>query len=93
MTYPDPNLVPGEQVPTSKAEANASTPTPPAAVRDRLGIGPAEMAALLGMSENGYGLWEKGTRRPGGPAYKLLALMDAQPRDMLSRLRELNSAG
>ena len=91
MTDPDPSLVPSEQVPAPNGDADTSAPTAPGAVRDKLGIDLAEMAALIGMSESGYRLWEKGTRRPGGPAFKLLALMDTQPRDMLSRLRELNS--
>ena len=53
----------------------------------------AQLGGIGTGAYDGEKMFDKGTRRPGGPAYKLLALMDAQPRDMLSRLRELNSAG
>ncbi|KUJ76213.1 hypothetical protein AVO45_12930 [Ruegeria marisrubri] len=59
----------------------------PVEVREKAGLSVSEMAELIGMSESGYRMWEKGMRQPGGPAFKLLALLDAQPRDMVARLQ------
>ena len=47
----------------------------PKTVRDMAGLSEAEMARLMGMSKYGYTAWENDTRRPGGPAYRLLALI------------------
>ena len=44
------------------------------------------MATLFGMSEFGYGLWENRTRRPGGPAYGLLFLLNKNPCDVIVQL-------
>lgn len=59
----------------------------PESVREKLGLDSAEMAELIGMSEFGYRSWEMGNRRPGGPALKLLALLDAQPKQVLGWLQ------
>ncbi|GAA6162611.1 hypothetical protein NBRC116590_03150 [Pelagimonas sp. KU-00592-HH] len=61
----------------------------PRLVREKLGLSVAEMAELIGMSEFGYRNWEAGSRRPGGPALKLLALLDAQPKQVLDLLKAL----
>lgn len=59
----------------------------PERVREKLGLSVAEMAELVGMSEFGYRNWEAGSRRPGGPALKLVALLDAQPQLILDWLK------
>ncbi|MEL7115854.1 MAG: hypothetical protein AAGP08_09725 [Pseudomonadota bacterium] len=69
-----------------------TAPTPdglatPKSVRERLELKRAEMAALFGMSEYGYGQWEDGNRRPGGPAYRLLFVLDGAGPETAARLR------
>lgn len=61
----------------------------PSSVREKLGLDIAQMAVLIGMSEFGYRNWEMGSRRPGGPAQKLLALLDAQPEKILGWLKDI----
>jgi DNA-binding transcriptional regulator YiaG len=61
----------------------------PQSVRNKAGLSLTEMADLIGMSEAGYNAWEKGTRRPGGPAYKLLFLLDNNPKDIVAQLSRL----
>ncbi len=68
---------------TSKEELENLNPR---TIRDKAGLNVSEMADLMGMSEVGYVSWEKGTRRPGGPAYKLLFLLDRNPEDIVSQL-------
>lgn len=58
----------------------------PRSIRDKAGLSLTEMANLIGMSEVGYDSWEKGTRQPGGPAYKLLFLIDKNPKEIISQL-------
>lgn len=61
----------------------------PGNVRKKLGLNCEAMAKLFGMSEVGYRGWEMGSRRPGGPALRLLALLDAQPQKVLGWLQAL----
>jgi len=61
----------------------------PKTVREATGLTPAEMAALMGMSTYGYSSWEAGTRKPGGPAYRLLALIADEPKAITARLAAL----
>ncbi|MBE1282841.1 MAG: hypothetical protein GJ676_05980 [Rhodobacteraceae bacterium] len=61
----------------------------PGIVRKKLGLSSPDMAELFGMSEVGYRSWEVGSRRPGGPALKLLALLDLQPKKVLFWLNAL----
>ena len=63
----------------------------PHSVRSKAGLDLAEMANLMGMSEAGYEAWEKGTRRPGGPAFKLLYLLDNNPKEIVAQLSRLKS--
>jgi DNA-binding transcriptional regulator YiaG len=58
----------------------------PKSVRETAGLSLSEMAELLGMSESGYGLWEKRTRRPGGPAYRRLFLLSKNPDNVIMQL-------
>ena len=64
-------------------------PLDPRAVREKAALSEQDMAHLLGMSANGYRLWENGQRRPGGPAFKLLGLMARDTEATVRRLREL----
>ncbi len=61
----------------------------PAKVRDRAGLTKTDMADLLGMSEYGYLQWESGLRRPGGPAFRLLHLIDRKGADVIEMLRDV----
>ena len=61
----------------------------PRAVREKAALSEEDMAHLLGMSANGYRLWENGQRRPGGPAFKLLGLIARDTEATVRRLREL----
>jgi DNA-binding transcriptional regulator YiaG len=84
----------------SKQSRNTDTPdsTPdqappetisPADVREKAGLSTAEMADLLGMSASGYSQWEAGTRRPGGPAYRLLHLISREGQTVIDALRKI----
>jgi len=70
-------------------DASATPELTPAGVRAKENLSTAEMAALLGMSETGYTQWEDGTRRPGGPAYRLLHLINRDGKPIIEALREL----
>ena len=58
----------------------------PKLIREAAELSLPKMAALLGMGEFGYGQWEKRTRRPGGPAYRLLFLLSKNPDDVIVQL-------
>lgn len=58
----------------------------PLSVRTKAHLNLTEMANLMGMSETGYEIWEEGTRRPGGPAYQLLFLLNNNPDDIVAQL-------
>ncbi len=88
MTGPDSSLVPVDPAQGNRSDTNSEPFATPLEVREKAGLTAAEMAELIGMSESGYKLWESGVRRPGGPAYKLLALLDAHPKETVTRLRE-----
>ena len=88
MTGPDPSLVHDDPAQGTRSDTNSEPVATPLEVREKTGLTVAEMAELIGMSESGYKLWESGARRPGGPAYKLLALLDAHPKETASRLRQ-----
>lgn len=60
----------------------------PKAVREKAGLPQTEMAALLGMGSFGYRQWEEGTRRPGGPAFRLLYLLNDNPANVIAALTE-----
>lgn len=62
----------------------------PRVIREKAALSEQDMANLLGMSANGYRLWENGQRRPGGPAFKLLGLMARDTEATVRRLRELD---
>ena len=73
------------------ATETTDTPEPldPRAIREEAALSEQDMADLLGMSANGYRLWENGQRQPGGPAFKLLGLIARDTEAMVRRLREL----
>ena len=61
----------------------------PQSLREAAGLSQEEMAELLGMGDYGYSAWERGARKPGGPALKLLALIATDPVAMVAALRKL----
>ena len=63
----------------------------PRSVREGANLSEDEMADLIGMSVNGYRLWENGQRRPGGPAFKLLGLMAQDWETTVHRLRAIKA--
>ena len=63
--------------------------TDPRAVRETAGLSQEEMAALFGMGDYGYSAWERGARKPGGPALKLLALIATDVPEMIAALRKV----
>lgn len=69
MTTPTP-------LKTKIAPIAAKGPREPRAVREDTGLSVPQMAELIGMSVQGYEFWENGLRRPGGPARRLLQLID-----------------
>ena len=71
---------------TDTADATAALPANPKSVREKAGLDQPAMAALLGMSASGYRAWEAGQRRPGGPAFRLLALIEADPKGTMAKL-------
>jgi DNA-binding transcriptional regulator YiaG len=88
MTGPGPSLVPVDAAQDTHSDTDSEPVATPLEVRAKTGLTVTEMAELIGMSESGYELWENGTRRPGGPAFKLLALLDAHPKETVARLRQ-----
>ena len=76
------------------AEAATNTsdkpnPLDPQTIREMAALSEEEMANLMGMSANGYRLWENGQRRPGGPAFKLLALLACDTEATVRHLRSI----
>lgn len=88
MAGPDPSLVPIDSAQGTRSDTNSESVATPLEVREKAGLTVAEIAELIGMSELGYEMWENGTRRPGGPAFKLLALLEAHPKETVARLRQ-----
>lgn len=68
---------------------DALNPLDPRTVREKAALSEKEMAHLMGMSANGYRLWENGQRKPGGPAFRLLGLLALDTEATVRRLREL----
>ena len=60
----------------------------PRKVREAAGLQLVEMASLMGMGENGYAAWERGVRRPGGPAFQLLKVVANAPEHVVPLLQE-----
>jgi DNA-binding transcriptional regulator YiaG len=63
----------------------------PRTVRQQAELSEEDMANLMGMSANGYRLWENGHRQPGGPAFKLLGLLASDTDATIRRLRNLTA--
>lgn len=61
----------------------------PQTIREGANLSIDEMAELIGMSVDGYRLWENGHRQPGGPAFKLLGLIAQAPEETVHRLRSI----
>lgn len=57
-----------------------------AAVRDRLGMTQAQFASRFGVSVATLRHWERGDRRPQGPALVLLNLIDRDPAGVMQAL-------
>ncbi|KUJ80972.1 helix-turn-helix domain-containing protein [Ruegeria profundi] len=88
MTESDPSLLPADTAQGAQEKTSSFAEASPLEVREKVGLTISEMAELIGMSEFGYRMWEQETRRPGGPAYKLLALLNAHPKETISRLQQ-----
>lgn len=74
--------------PLTGTPALTKTPLEPEAVRRAAGLSAEDMAELLGMGDYGYTAWERGARKPGGPAQRLLALIATDPAKMIAALRK-----
>lgn len=62
-------------------------PVDVAAVRARLGLTQDQFAARFGFSVATLRHWERGDRRPQGPALVLLNLIDREPHAVMRALR------
>jgi DNA-binding transcriptional regulator YiaG len=62
----------------------------PATVRKSAQLSLQEMADLIGMSLNGYSMWERGSRTPGGPALQLLRLIADDPSGIILALQAIS---
>jgi DNA-binding transcriptional regulator YiaG len=58
----------------------------PKTIRNKIGLNLSEMANLMGMREKQYDLWEQGMRGAGGPAYRLLYLLEKDPNEIVAQL-------
>ncbi len=72
--------------PKSKGE-DPKTKIDPKTVREKAELSQEQMAVLMGMSSDGYLSWEQGERRPGGPAFQLLRLIDDDPKAAIKTLQ------
>jgi len=61
---------------TETGAAHALSDLSPSKVRENADLTQDQMARIMGMSPFGYAQWESGTRRPGGPAFRLLYLIE-----------------
>ena len=75
---------PDQRLPFVPVELSSIEPTQ---IRQNADLTPAEMAGLLGMSEQGYSQWELGTRRPGKPAFRLMYLIASEGTPIIEALR------
>lgn len=75
--------------PDTASKAATADTVSPKATREKTGLSPEAMADLMGMSANGYRAWEAGNRSPGGPAWRLLGLIAANPEETTARLNAL----
>ena len=78
-----------KSTPAPKTPTDAPPPLSPANVRKTAGLSQTDMADLLGMSAFGYAQWEAGTRRPGGPAFRLLHLIERDGQTVIDALRTI----
>ena len=54
-------------------------PAPPKAIRTRLNLSQAAFAGLMGVSPRTVQDWERGRRKPSGPAKTLLRIAERHP--------------
>lgn len=80
MTDPSP-------LKTKPSLVKTQTAREPRPVREDAGLSVQEMADLMGMGLDGYQSWENGLRRPGGPAVRLLQLIDNDPKGVIAVLK------
>lgn len=57
------------------------------ALRDREGVSQTVFAAALGVTKNLVSDWERGVKKPGGPARRLLEVVEAHGLGMLEPAR------
>ncbi len=88
MTTPTPlHAKSAKPAKAAKPEKAETTGRDPAAVREAAGLSIKQMADLMGMGLDGYQAWENGLRRPGGPALRLLRLIDNDPKKVIDVLQ------
>ncbi|MCP4168067.1 MAG: helix-turn-helix domain-containing protein [Chloroflexi bacterium] len=70
----------------TKAVVHEFSPPDVKAIREKLGMTQAELAATFGISLGTLRHWERGDRRPRGPALVLLSVMAYEPESVLRAL-------
>ena len=82
-TIPDP----GTLTFITKTRCNTSTNTSSqvAAIRNRLNVSQAVFAEMMGVSRHAVIRWENGTRKPEGPATRLLEIVTRHPELILQK--------
>lgn len=71
---------------TQSARTHTSTTVDVKAIRQRIGLTQVEFADRLGVGLGTLQHWERGVRKPRGPALVLLNLVSKEPQTMLKAL-------
>jgi len=70
----------------TKAVVHEFSPPDVKAIREKLGMTQTELAATFGISLGTLRHWERGDRKPRGPALVLLSVMSHEPESVLRAL-------
>ncbi len=71
---------------TSKAVVHEFSPIDVKAIREKIGMSQSEFASAFGISLGTLRHWERGDRKPRGPALVLLNVVEKEPRVVLKAL-------
>jgi putative transcriptional regulator len=71
---------------TSKAVVHEFSPIDVKAIREKIGMSQSEFASAFGISLGTLRHWERGDRKPRGPALVLLNVVAKEPRVVLKAL-------